>query len=102
MSAALTPIPPWALKEILVMYGLRVMYEDDYNWLFDDPQNAEMEPIVIPKIGDVVEVDVMMDSVMKTKMGLGAYMALKEKVLGKDWFFLNPEQMKARAAKKAN
>lgn len=86
------------MKEILIGFGLRIIFEDDYNWIFDDPQDAKSEPLTLPKVGDVLAVDVMMDTLLKLRMNFGAYLALKGKVLGKDWHFLNEAQMKARAA----
>jgi len=40
---------------------------------------------VIPKTGEVVAVDVMMDTIINARMAYGTYFALKEKVLGKNW-----------------
>jgi hypothetical protein len=85
MHPALAPIPPLALKEILVQYGFRILFEDEYNWILDEPDQPTIEPIVIPKIGEVVAVDVMMDTIINARMAYGTYFALKEKVLGKNW-----------------
>jgi hypothetical protein len=91
MSTAITPVAPWALKEILCAYGLRVVYEDDWNWILDEPNHPEIEPITVPKIGETVAVDVMMDTLMNAKIGFGTYQSLKEKVLAPNWHSLSPE-----------
>jgi hypothetical protein len=85
MAPAVAPIPPGALKTILELYGFKVSAEDDYNWILADPHHPENEPIVIPKIGDLVAVEVMMQALIDSKLPFSAYLALKEKVLGKDW-----------------
>jgi len=84
------------MKEILVSYGLKIVFEDDYNWIFDDPHDSKAEPIPVPKIGDVLAVDVMMDTLLKAKLSFGAYLALKEKVLGTDWHLLPDAETRAR------
>jgi hypothetical protein len=91
MPPAITPVPPWALKEILVAYGFRVVFEDDYNWIFDEPSHSEIEPLLVPKIGDVVAVDVMMDTLVNARMTFGAYQTLKDQVLGAKWHSLGPD-----------
>ena len=45
----------------------------------------DSEPIILPKIGDLVAIDVMMQTLIDAKLNLGAYFALKERVLGKNW-----------------
>jgi hypothetical protein len=85
MPPALAPIPPWALKEILVHYGLKVTYEDEYNWLVEDLEHTDFEPVVIPKLGDHVAVDVLMQAILGSKMGLNTYFVLKAKVLGEGY-----------------
>jgi hypothetical protein len=84
MSPAVAPIPPIALKDILCLHGYRVTAEDDFNWSLVD-KNPNSEPIIIPKIGDLVALDVMMQTLIDAKLNLSTYFALKEKVLGKNW-----------------
>lgn len=85
MSPAVAPIPPNALKEILCLHGYRVIAEDEYNWSLADRAQEKSEPIIVPKIGDLVALDVMMQTLIDAKLNLSTYFALKEKVLGKDW-----------------
>lgn len=82
MPPALAPIPGWALKDILIEYGFKVSFEDEYNWILDEPKQPDVEPIVIPKKGEVVALDVMMDTIINARIPYGTYFALKAKVLG--------------------
>jgi len=82
---AIAPIPPWALKQILELYGYKVTYEDQFNWLLEDPSQKDAEPIPLPKLGELVAVEIMMQAVLGSKMGLPTYFILKEKVLGPKW-----------------
>jgi hypothetical protein len=85
MSPAVAPIPPGALKEILCLHGYRVSTEDEYNWSLTDKSQENSEPIIVPKIGELVALDVMMQTLIDAKLNLSTYFALKEKVLGKNW-----------------
>jgi hypothetical protein len=87
MAPAVAPIPPGALKTILELYGFKVSAEDDFNWVLVDPKQTDSEPVVIPKIGDLVAVEVMMQALIDSKLPFSAYLGLKEKVLGKDWVY---------------
>lgn len=83
-------IPPWAMKEILEMFGYRVIAEDEYNWVLSDaPDHIEAlrqpdskDPLILPKLGDLLAVDVMMDTLIKAKLDYHTYFALKARVLG--------------------
>jgi hypothetical protein len=33
---AIAPIPPWAMKEILHLFGFQVIAEDEYNWVLSE------------------------------------------------------------------
>jgi len=82
---AITPIPPLAMKKILELRGWKVVAEDDSNWLMEPSKYdglAKPEPLPLPKRGRVLAVDVMMDSLIKTKTDLHTYFILKEQVLG--------------------
>jgi len=85
MPPAVAPIPPEALKRILELYGFEVIAEDDFNWVLADPKNPVSEPIILPKLGELVDIDIMMQTFIDAKMSLQIYFALKEKVLGKNW-----------------
>jgi hypothetical protein len=86
---AVACIPPWAMKEILEYFGFSVIVEDEYNWVLSETKNhsgialaGEVEPIILPKLGDLLALDVMMDTLIKAKMDLHTYFALKAKVTG--------------------
>lgn len=86
---AIACIPPWAMKEILGHFGFQVIGEDEYNWVLSETKDhlgvaeaGEKEPIILPKLGDLLAVDVMMDTLIKAKLDLHTYFALKSKVLG--------------------
>lgn len=83
MSPAVAPIPPPALKEILCLHGFKVIDEDEYNWVLADSENSV--PITLPKMGELVAVDVMMQTLIDAKLNLSDYFRLKEQVLGKNW-----------------
>lgn len=87
---AIACIPPWAMKEILQLFGFSVIAEDEYNWVLSETKAhlgiataGEVEPITLPKRGDLLALDVMMDTLIKAKMDLHTYFALKAKVSGK-------------------
>lgn len=83
MPAVLAPIPPLALKQILELYGFKLLSEDDYNWLLTDPSQPNSEPIVLPKMGELVAIDVMMQALIDAKMGYATYFALRDRVIPK-------------------
>ena len=85
MSPAVAPIPPEALRDILCLHGYRVIAEDQYNWSLTDTTQDKSEPIIVPKIGDLVALDAMMQTLIDAKLNLSTYFILKEKVLGKNW-----------------
>ena len=74
---AVACIPPWAMKEILEHFGFSVIVEDEYNWVLSETKNhsgvalaGEVEPIILPKLGDLLALDVMMDTLIKARMDL--------------------------------
>ncbi len=86
---AIACIPPWAMKEILALFGFQVIAEDEYNWVLSETKDhlgvaeaGEKEPIILPKLGDLLAVDVMMDTLIKAKLDLHTYFSLKSNVLG--------------------
>jgi|HubBroStandDraft_2_1064218.scaffolds.fasta_scaffold836647_1 hypothetical protein len=86
---AIAPIPPWAMKEILHLFGFQVIAEDEYNWVLSETKDhlgvaeaGEKEPIILPKLGDELALDVMMSTVINAKLDLHTYFALKAKVYG--------------------
>lgn len=81
---ALAGIPPIAMKKILELRGWKVVAEDKYNWIlettkYDGP--VMPEPIVLPKRGAVLALDIHMDTLIKTKTDLHTYFTLKEQVM---------------------
>jgi hypothetical protein len=85
MAPAIAPIPPDALRQVLELYGLKIIAEDQFNWVLSDSATSENVPIVVPKLGDLVSVDIMMQAFIDSKMPFNTYLALKEKVLGENW-----------------
>jgi hypothetical protein len=86
---AIACIPPWAMKEMLELFGFQVIVEDEYNWVLSETKDhlgvataTEKEPIILPKRGDLLALDVMMDTLIKSQMDLHTYFALKSRVLG--------------------
>ncbi len=82
---AIAPIPPLAMKSILELRGWRVVSEDKFNWLLEASKyegNVKPEPLPLPKRGRLLAVDVMMDTLIKTKTDLHTYFKLKEQVVG--------------------
>ncbi len=87
---AIACIPPWAMKEILERFGFQTIVEDEYNWVLSETKDhvgvataGEKEPIILPKLGDLLALDVMMDTLIKSRMDYHTYFALKALVLGK-------------------
>jgi len=91
MPAVLAPIPPLALKRILELYGFKVISEDEFNWLLADPGQPSSEPIALPKMGELVAIDIMMQALIDAKMGYATYFALRDKVIAKAVLY-PPEQ----------
>ena len=86
---AIACIPPWAMRQILELFGFTVIAQDEHNWVLSDqedhlgkPKDDEKEPLILTKHGDVLAVDVMMDTLIKAKLDYHTYFALKAKVLG--------------------
>ena len=87
MAPAVAPIPPGALKAILELFGYKVIAEDDFNWVLADSTQTESEPIIIPRLGELVAVEVMMQALIDSKLPFSTYLALKAQVLGDDWSY---------------
>jgi hypothetical protein len=75
-------VPPPVFKEMLILWGWKVIAEDEFHWVFAQGDNDE--PIILPKEGEFIAVDVMMNTMITTKMHLGAYLALKRQVIGEE------------------
>jgi hypothetical protein len=74
---ALAPIPQALLKRILELDGFKVIAEDLLNWVLVKDVN-ELFPIILPKIGPLVAVDVMMGALHRAQMNNGRYFELRE------------------------
>jgi hypothetical protein len=57
---AIKPVPPGTLKKILERAGYGDCGEDVYNWVM--VKGDDGIPITLPKLGDLVPVDVMMNA----------------------------------------
>ena len=81
---AIACIAPLVMKQILELYGYQVLVEDGYNWVMEEktPTSPESAPVILPKVGDLLAVDVQMDIFIKTKMDLQTYAVLKQRVTG--------------------
>lgn len=76
---ALAPVSPKTLYEIFCLSGYAVIVEDSYNWVL---AQAETDiPIVLPKRGAFVPLEILMDTVFtKAGMDLRTYLILKLQV----------------------
>jgi len=72
------PVPPQIFKQLLERYGYDMIKEDAGNWHFAKGENDR--PILLPKTGEVVLVDVMSNILHKTKMDNGTFFRLQEEV----------------------
>jgi hypothetical protein len=82
---AIAPIPPLAMKQLLELRGWKVVSEDKFNWLLEASKyegTVKPEPLPLPKRGRLLALDVMMDTLIKTKTDLHTYFTLKEQILG--------------------
>jgi hypothetical protein len=72
------------MMRILELRGYRIVAEDEFNWAME-PKKYEsgvtQEPIILPKRGHLLSVDIMMDTLIKTKTDLQMYFALKSQVI---------------------
>jgi hypothetical protein len=75
MLAVPTPIPPKQLKRVLEMRGYILDNEDQWNWAMVKDNGV---PIIIPKDGDYVSVEIMMDALHKSGTMLGDYFPLRD------------------------
>jgi hypothetical protein len=85
---ALTPVTPTQLRDILLDFGYEIERETEFNWSLikkkrGDGVNAVIDdapPIIIPKEGERVALDVMMNALLvQARMPLDVYWRLKEK-----------------------
>lgn len=77
---AIACVPPDVLKLILEKKGYKVKRETKYNWTLVAEMSEESEPIVIPKRGNLVALEVMMGTLVAAHILPGDYFTLKAKV----------------------
>jgi hypothetical protein len=75
--SALAPIPTYLLKAILELDGFKVAAEDSLNWVLVK-EVGEVLPIIIPKVGKLVAVDLLMGALHKAQMNDARYFELLE------------------------
>jgi hypothetical protein len=75
MLAVPRPIPPIQLKRVLELHKYEVVNEDEWNWALAKGKGV---PIIIPKDGDYVAVEVMMDALHRAGILLGDYFPLRD------------------------
>ena len=76
---ALAPVPPTILKKILELAGYKTFKEDVHNWAM--ARKDDELPIILPKLGRYVAVEVMMNALDRAKMDNATYFALHEKAV---------------------
>jgi len=74
---ALAPVPPETFKAILEACGYTVAREDQYNWTL--VRGALEPPIILPKTGVLVGIDVLMQALSDAKIDNLTYLTLKAK-----------------------
>ncbi len=72
---ALAPIPPRLFKRILELHGYRTVREDAHNWAL--VRGDEELPIILPKAGEAVAVEVMMSALNRARMDNATYFTLR-------------------------
>jgi len=78
---ALAPVTPDAFRRILELHGYHIVQDDEYNWVL--ARDSKDVPIILPKKGSLVALDVMMDALDRAKMDNGTFFALKAEAQGK-------------------
>lgn len=74
---AVACIPPKVLKCILELDGFTVRHEDDYNWAM--MKDDVLEIVIVPKHGDLVALDVLMNALDAAQMNNVKYFDLLDK-----------------------
>jgi len=77
---ALAPVAPETLKRILELKGYRVVSEDDLNWAL--ARDLKGEPVIIPKAGELVALDVMSAALDTAQMSNSEYFRFRTQALG--------------------
>jgi len=74
---AFAPVAPETLKAILEAVGFKVSKEDGFNWTM--VRGEHEPPIILPKLGVLVSLDVMMQALSDAKIDNLTYLTLKSK-----------------------
>lgn len=79
---AIACVPPEILKLVLEKRGYKVTRETKYNWTLvpEEDTDDSSEPIIIPKRGDLVSVEIMMGTLVAAHILPGDYFTLKAQV----------------------
>lgn len=72
--AAIRSEAPGVFKKILELRGYKVVAEDVYNWIM--AANDDDVPITVPKLGDVVDLGVLMHILDKAQIDNRTYFLL--------------------------
>ena len=87
LLSVLAPIPPNALLAILQLYGYKIIEESAYNWVL--AREEDDVPLLLPKLGSAVPVEVMENAFEHSGMTLEVYFALKQSLGNGDLFKVN-------------
>ncbi len=72
--AAPRPVPPGQFRKLLEHDGYRVIDEDMSNWVMAKGESDI--PFTVPKLGDLIPLDVMMNVLDKARIDNGTYFRL--------------------------
>ena len=75
---ALAPISARKLKAMLESNGYAVIHGDDYTWSMDN--GSDGENLVLPKLGEMIALEVMDSLLAKAKITDGKYFELLARV----------------------
>ena len=75
-------VAPGVFKKLLEKKGFRVIDEDMSNWVM--AAGEKDVPFTVPKLGDLVALDLMMNVLDKAKIDNGTYLGLLAEIEGAD------------------
>ena len=71
------------LRQVLQADGYKVLAEDELNLVL--ARNVDDIPIILPKVGELVAVDVMMGALNRAEMSPGRFFELLQQVVPADF-----------------
>ncbi len=74
---AIACVPPEWLKLVLEKKGYKVKRDTKFNWTLTRESEEDSEPIVIPKRGNLVSLEIMMGTLVAAHILPGEYFELK-------------------------